>query len=110
MGDLVEATDVSRHGIYSTFGSKKEAFLACFERYQNRVFSPAFNAVERADADLKSIAAYFEFQISQGEIAGLPGPGCFVANSATEVAPHDARPWQKLSITTTACNAALPTR
>lgn len=96
MGDLVEATDVSRHGIYSTFGSKKKLFLACFERHQDIVVSPAFSVVERPDADLKSMAAYFEFQISQGETTGLPGPGCFVANSATEVAPNDAETMAKV--------------
>ncbi|MEO1314000.1 MAG: TetR/AcrR family transcriptional regulator [Pseudomonadota bacterium] len=90
MDDLVKATTISRHGIYKTFGGKKALFVACFETYQDAVVSPAFSAVETATADLSSIAAYFELQISAGETEGLPGPGCFVANSATEVAPHDA--------------------
>ncbi|WP_119165968.1 TetR/AcrR family transcriptional regulator [Algihabitans albus] len=97
MDDLVEATAVSRHGIYSTFGGKKKLFLACFDRYREAVVSPAFNCVEGPDADLATIAAYFEFQISRGEAAGLPGPGCFVANSATEVAPHDTDTMAKVA-------------
>ena len=90
MSDIVEATSVSRHGIYTTFGGKKALFLACFDRYQETVVSPAFRVVEEKDAGLESIATYFEYQISRGETIGLPGPGCFVANSATEVAPKDA--------------------
>jgi len=89
MDDLVSATGVSRHGIYSSFGGKKALFLACCERYQQSVVTPAFEAVETPDATLQDVLDYFERQISLGENSGLPGPGCFVANSATEVAPGD---------------------
>lgn len=90
MDDLVKATGVSRHGIYATFGGKQALFLACFDRYQVEVVTPAFEVVEALSADLTSVAAYFETQIAYGEATGLPGPGCFVANAATEVAPGDA--------------------
>lgn len=90
MDDLVNATGISRHGIYTTFGGKKALFLACFEQYQQMVVTPAFEVVEAPGADLQSVATYFEKQIESGEAVGLPGPGCFVANAATEVAPDDA--------------------
>ena len=89
MDDLVKATGVSRHGIYTSFGGKKALFLACFEQYQRRVVTPAFETVEAPRATLQDVSEYFEWQIALGERAGLPGPGCFVANSATEVAPED---------------------
>jgi len=89
MDDLVKATGVSRHGIYTSFGGKKALFLACFEQYQRSVVTPAFEAVEAPNATLQDVSEYFEWQIALGERAGLPGPGCFVANSATEVAPED---------------------
>jgi len=89
MDDLVKATGVSRHGIYTSYGGKRALFLACFEQYQQTVVTPAFDVVEAPGADLASVSAYFEYQISRGELAGLPGPGCFVANSASEVAPSD---------------------
>lgn len=89
MDDLVQATGVSRHGIYNSFGGKKALFMACFDGYQQSVVTPAFEAVEAPDATLQSVTDYFEQQISLGESVGLPGPGCFVANSATEVAPGD---------------------
>ena len=87
--DLIKATGLSRHGIYTSFGGKKQLFLACFDRYQDQVVTPAFSVVEASGASLQSIAVYFGYQITRGEAAGLPGPGCFVANSSTEVAPHD---------------------
>lgn len=89
MDDLVRVTKVSRHGIYSEFGGKKGLFFACFERYQNTIVSPAFSAVEAPGADLSAIADYFEHQIALAESVGLPGVGCFVANSSTEIAPQD---------------------
>ena len=97
MDDLVRITGVSRHGIYKEFGTKKDMFLASFDRYQNSVVSPAFERVERSEADLSDVADYFEHQISRAERAGLPGPGCFVANAAVEMAPHDADVRRKVS-------------
>lgn len=89
MDALVKSTGTSRHAIYAAFGGKKKLFYACFQRYQDIVVTPAFNRVEDAGADLAAVADYFETQIALGEAAGLPMPGCFVANSSTEVAPHD---------------------
>ena len=89
MDDLVKATGVSRHGIYGSVGGKRALFLSCFERYQQSVVTPAFKTVEAPDATVQNVSDYFEWQISLGESVGLPGPGCFVANSATEVAPDD---------------------
>jgi TetR/AcrR family transcriptional regulator, transcriptional repressor for nem operon len=88
--DLVRATGVSKHGIYTDFGGKRALFLSCFARYQDLVVSPAFQLVEAKGADLRSVAQYFEAQIALAEASGLPALGCFVGNSATEVAPHDA--------------------
>lgn len=89
MDDLVRTTSVSRHGIYKTYGGKRSLFLACFARYQDLVVTPTFKVVEQEKASFTDVARYFESQINNGEIMGLPGPGCFVANSATEVAPFD---------------------
>ena len=90
MDQLVGVTGVSRHGIYSAFGGKRDLFLACLETYQQAVVTPAFAVVEDEGAGLLAIADYFEAQINKAEVLGLPGPGCLVANSMTELGPHDA--------------------
>ncbi|MEL6411555.1 MAG: TetR/AcrR family transcriptional regulator [Pseudomonadota bacterium] len=87
--DLVKATGISRHGIYTEAGGKKALYLRCFDHYQATVVSPALRAVEVDGAGLTEIAGYFEHQIAVAEKDGLPGPGCFVANASTETAPHD---------------------
>lgn len=88
MDDLVSATGASRHAIYSEFGSKEGLFAAVLDRYVDTVVTPAFAQVEAPGAGLQEIAGYWEFQIKRGEEAGLPGPGCLLANTMTERAPH----------------------
>lgn len=84
ISELVKATGASRHALYSEFKGKQDLFLACLDHYQPCVVSPAFNQVQEKGADLESVAAYFEFQISRAEQGTLPGPGCLVANTITE--------------------------
>lgn len=90
MEDLVRATKVGRGGIYSDFGGKRELFVACLEHYQDAVVTPAFAQVEAEGAGLDAIAGYFEHQLAKADESSLPGPGCLVANTMTEVGPHDA--------------------
>lgn len=92
MDDLVKATGVSRHGIYSDIGGKRDLFLAGFAAYRDTVVAPALAAMAAdgtSTSGLDGIRAYFETQIDLAERVGLPGPGCLVANAMTETAPHD---------------------
>ncbi len=86
MDQLVDATGASRHGIYSEFGGKRDLFLACLDHYRDQVVSPAFETVEDPNAGTKNIRAYFTTQINAHAV---PGPGCLMANTSTEVGPHD---------------------
>ena len=89
LDDLVNATGVSRHGIYGDFGGKRALFLGSLNHYREAVVTPAFAAVEADGADLMAVAGYFEHQIHRAEGLGLPGRGCLMANTMTEVAPRD---------------------
>ncbi|MFK8047481.1 MAG: TetR/AcrR family transcriptional regulator [Halioglobus sp.] len=89
LDDLVRSTGVSRQGIYSDFGGKRALFLSALERYNLEVVSPAFVQVEDSSADLGAVERYFMHQIERAESTGLPGPGCLVANTMTEIAAHD---------------------
>jgi len=86
MDQLVNATNVSRHGIYADFGNKRQLFLACMDFYQSEVVTPGFRRVESPEANIDAIHSYFETQMSLAEV---PGPGCFMANTSTELGPHD---------------------
>lgn len=93
---LVQQTGASRQSIYSDFGGKRELFLAALECYQDEVVSPAFSHVERAGANLTAVESYFHYQIERAETVGLPGPGCLIANTITEVAPHDVEIYERV--------------
>ncbi len=88
MDDLVTATGSSRHAIYTEFGSKEGLFEAVLGLYVDGVVTPAFAQVEAPGAGLIQISGYWELQITRGEQAGLPGPGCLMANMMTERAPQ----------------------
>ncbi|MEM6495576.1 MAG: helix-turn-helix domain-containing protein [Pseudomonadota bacterium] len=91
MDDLVRATGVSRHGLYVEFEGKEALFEACLEAYSEAVVTPAFQQVEASGATLDDVEAYFLQQIALADSVGLPGPGCLMANTMTEVAPHKAQ-------------------
>jgi TetR/AcrR family transcriptional repressor of nem operon len=94
---LVQKTGASRQSIYSDFGGKRELFLAALECYQHEVVSPAFSQVEQAGAKLGAVEAYFRYQIERAANDGLPGPGCLIANTITEVAPHDVEIYKRVN-------------
>ena len=89
MDDLVRETKISRAVLYSAFPGKQALFLACLDAYVQTIVSAAFAPVEAPGAGLAEIAGFFETQIAAAERLGLPGPGCLMANSMTERAPHD---------------------
>jgi TetR/AcrR family transcriptional regulator, transcriptional repressor for nem operon len=88
MEDLVTASGVGRGGIYSDFGGKEDLFLACLEAYRARFADPAIQLLTSGSSGLKSIEDYFDYFITLHEKHGMPGPGCFIANTMTELAPN----------------------
>ncbi|HQT26972.1 MAG TPA: helix-turn-helix domain-containing protein [Burkholderiales bacterium] len=88
MDDVVEATGVSRYGIYSEFGSKRELFLAAMDHYQERIAGSSFGIVEQPDASLGEILRYFS-HLAEALSGSRDRLGCLMCNAATEVAPRD---------------------
>jgi TetR/AcrR family transcriptional repressor of nem operon len=88
--DLLCAMGLSKSSLYETFGSKHELYLAALDHYNRTVTAKHVAAVIAAhDSPKAGIAAVFHGLIdsmvnSQGGCCG-----CFVANSAVEVAPRD---------------------
>ena len=86
--DLVDATGVSRYGLYGEFGSKHGLFLASLDHYQDTAVNAYFGIVERSGAAMAEITLYFDTLLNwYSQPAGKLG--CLMCNSATEVAPHD---------------------
>jgi len=84
----VEATGLSPSSLYAAFGSKQgvlQAALARYDRDRDDLLGPLEQGTEGLD-DLRR----FLDRIRQG-VTEPGSPGCFMANTATEVAPRDER-------------------
>src|SRR5256886_7884775 len=86
---LVRRPGASRYGLYTTFGGKRDLYLASLERYSQAVMDPMLEPLENTRASGREIRAFFD------RVLGLirrPGGhrGCFVCNAAIERGGVDA--------------------
>lgn len=86
--DLVQATGLAASSLYAAFGSKHgvlEAALARYDRDRDELLAP----LEHGTAGLEDLRRFLE--AVRAGVIGPGGPGCFMVNTTTEVAPRDAR-------------------
>lgn len=88
MEDLVQATGVSRYGIYGTFGNKREFFEQALERYADNMGRQAFLRLLEPDASLSHIREIFMERIAEMCIADR-AKGCLFVHTAMELAAQD---------------------
>jgi len=85
--DLVDHLGVNRQSLYDTYGGKDQLFMAALERYREIQSVPVRQLLERDDPVREVLRDFFRNSLDSllGE-----GKGCFLANTATELATHDA--------------------
>lgn len=91
--DLVEHTGVARAGLYNAFGNKHDLFLAALDRYRSTE-GPKTAALLYGPGSVKErfarvLEAAIEESCEDGDCQNGERRGCFVVNSAVELAPHD---------------------
>ena len=64
MEDIVQATGVSRYGLYGTFGNKRELFEQALERHAENLGKQAFLRLLDPDASLEHIQRIFDERVS----------------------------------------------
>lgn len=89
LADLVERTGVGRGSLYSTFRDKHELFVASLRLYDERMRSRRLAELEALHAPR---AAIRELLLAFTRNLRDPGGnrGCFITNTALELAAHDA--------------------
>jgi TetR/AcrR family transcriptional repressor of nem operon len=87
MRDLVEKTGISSASLYNTYGDKRTLFRTALIRYVDDSIGARIRSYE-ALPPRQAIAAFFE-EILARSPADPEGKGCFLVNSALEMAPHD---------------------
>lgn len=87
--DLVTSTGVSRYGLYSAFGGKKDFFLKALDHYIEMNRCHMLGSLMEKDASLPALRDYF---YRMEEKTGDPSErvGCMLCNTAIEMAQYDA--------------------
>ncbi len=85
--DLVDRLGVNRQSLYDTYGGKDALFLAALDRYREMQAAPVLRLLEREGPAREILRDFF-----QGFAEALLSDdfkGCFMANTATELASQD---------------------
>lgn len=82
--DLVDGCRVQRYGIYQSFGSKEELFLAAIDRYQSTVVARMVAPLIRPGAGLPAIRRVLDSLVQLGS-GSAGGKGCFICNTSGEL-------------------------
>lgn len=89
MQDLVDCTGINRGSLYATFGDKRSLFLASLHMYDDKLRRRMLIELEREFAPIDAIRRLFmAFAESTPPLDG--NKGCFLTNTALELAQHDA--------------------
>lgn len=86
--DLSVAMNVSIPSIYNAFGDKRELYVEALDHYCRTRTYPMLDRIEREHAGVDALVAFFR-EVLDRSIADRERRGCFLINSALEVAPHD---------------------
>ncbi|GIJ29558.1 TetR family transcriptional regulator [Micromonospora qiuiae] len=90
MADLVEHLGIGRASIYATFGSKHELYLKAMDRYTEMRNPPLLAELAQPGPALPAVRAMVRRFAAEAASAEKRAIGCFITNTAAELAPHDA--------------------
>lgn len=86
--DLVDCTGVNRASLYATYGDKRALFLAALRLYDTDVRRARLAALERL-GPRQALEKLFQDFIERSR-SDRACRGCFLTNTALELAAHDA--------------------
>ncbi len=88
MQDLVDCTGVNRGSLYATYGDKHTLFLAALRMYDEKMRGKLLADIEARYEPRDAVRQLFlVFAANVSESGG--NRGCFLTNSALELAAHD---------------------
>jgi TetR/AcrR family transcriptional repressor of nem operon len=89
MRDLADRTGMTTPSLYNAFGDKRAIYRLVLDRYVRRALESCSAIFGGDDPPLHALERYFDDLIEE-VLADALQKGCFVVNTALEVAPHDA--------------------
>ncbi|MFG3369814.1 TetR/AcrR family transcriptional regulator [Streptomyces sp. NPDC090032] len=89
MADLVDRLGIGRASIYATFGNKHELYLKAMDRYTEYADAAILADLSAGGPALPAVRALVRRFAGEATTEERRLTGCFVTNTATELAPHD---------------------
>ena len=87
--DLTTSMGLTAPSLYNAFGGKQELFSRALERYLDRTTRDRLRRLEQSLTPKAALHRFFA-EIIEHSISDRQRKGCFLINSALEIAPHDA--------------------
>jgi TetR/AcrR family transcriptional repressor of nem operon len=88
--DLTAAMGLTSPSLYNSFGDKQQLFERALEHYLDRTTRDRLRRLEEMLAPRQALEQFFA-EIIGHSVKDRQRKGCFLVNSALEIAPHDAR-------------------
>jgi TetR/AcrR family transcriptional regulator, transcriptional repressor for nem operon len=88
LSDLTAVTGLNKGSLYGAFGDKRRLFLKAVAHYQQTGLQTMREVLEGSGSAKEAIARWMSI-VAQGCCAEDGWRGCFVFNTAVEMAPHD---------------------
>ncbi|WP_028813546.1 TetR/AcrR family transcriptional regulator [Streptomyces flavidovirens] len=89
MADLVDHLGIGRASIYATFGNKHELYLKALDRYADTRNPRLLGELSQPGPALPAVRAVLRRFAAEAASDKERLTGCFVTNTAAELAPHD---------------------
>ena len=86
--DLIAATGLNKGSLYGAFGDKRTLFLKAVVHFRQRGLEVMREVLEQPGSAKEAIAEWMAL-VAKGCCADDGWRGCFVFNTAVEMAPHD---------------------
>ena len=88
MRDLADHTGMTTPSLYNAFGDKRALYRLVLDRYVRLTLETCYAIFGSAEPPLRALEQYFDAIVEEALADGLR-KGCFVVNTALEVASHD---------------------
>jgi TetR/AcrR family transcriptional regulator, transcriptional repressor for nem operon len=86
--DLAERMGISAPSLYNVYGNKQDLFVRALERYLDHSTRARIRRLEDSLPPKQAIRRFID-EIIERSVNDRERRGCFLINSALEVAPHD---------------------
>ncbi len=87
--DLVDQLGISRSSLYDTYGDKYQLFKEALLQYRKRLAGRMIEMIDQSTDAEKTMKDIFQYVVSSSLQKKL-SKGCFMVNSAIELAPHNS--------------------